>query len=153
MNQRPDVTQLLISLVMLGIETESIFIFFAVAFALDFATFKRHWKRGLAISLALVLASIPASVMSFYYMDFSHLPGMEGVPPELKPMMPIFVIICAIIFMLVLLPLRAIYYHVAVTEWEKIRPGSAMPALSGTGPIPWKAIGGGAIIGIVLGAF
>ena len=123
-----NLSQLFLLILYLAIEVGCL-IFFIVLTCLSIGAFRRTWRTALAFGLFNLLLGIPSTVAGIVYLDMSRF-NAGGVQPELLPVMHAAAAVFAIMLVLLCVPIRGLYYHVASVEWGAVR-GSTEEGLSG----------------------
>jgi membrane protease YdiL (CAAX protease family) len=150
---QPDLFQLFLSLVYLGIEF-ACFVFIAVLTALTWRQIRFTWKAGLAIAVMLFVLGLPSVLLALAYLDLSGT-GRE-IPAHLRGFVQVAAGVAALGITVVQIPLRAAYLHVAAAEWGRVRPSAApteprpyLAALAGPARTRRLGIAVGAGVGLV----
>ena len=152
----PDITQLLVSILLLGVQA-GIFAFFVVIASLTYQQFRSTWRPALAFGIFIFILSLPPSILAFAHLD------MGKIAPTLPPDSRSIAYVCAVVFgiaiLIVCIPIRGLYLHVAAVEWSRLRgnPPTAttremLAALAGPRTTRSLSIVVGAIIGVICAA-
>jgi membrane protease YdiL (CAAX protease family) len=121
-------------------------LFFLVMTGLSYRLIPRTWKRGLLLGALVSALWIPLAMLAVIHVDFSS--QRQDVPLDAEPFVRVLLALIFLAVLIALIPLRAAYYHVAKTEWSRLR-GHFDFALTG----PPRSRLRGAIIGILVGLF
>lgn len=140
----PSLVNFLILAGLLAVEL-GCFIFYIVATCLSFREMRLTWRRAIVISAALALLMLPSIIVSLVHLDVSRF--LQNQPPAMFPLFRAMMVLFVILYIVALLPIRAMYYHVAKTEWARVR-GSWPESLAGPRPSRRLSV----IVGVAVGA-
>jgi membrane protease YdiL (CAAX protease family) len=141
MPQQPDVFDLLVLLFLLAVEGACL-IFFLLMTGLSYRLIARTWKRGLLLGAGVSALWIPLAALAVVCVDFSS--QRQDIPRNVEPFVRVFLALIFLAVLVALVPLRATYYHVAKSEWSRVR-GNFDRALAG----PPRS----RLLGIIVGMF
>lgn len=143
-NNQPTPFDLLVLLFIMGVELLCL-VFFPLMTGLSWRLIRYTWKRGVLLGAGISLLWLPMFIVGVATIDFSS--QRQDLPESMDPVVRIIAGVVLGCILVLLIPLRATYYHVAKSEWARIR---GTLELSLAGPPRTRLLGIGVGIGVGL---
>lgn len=113
-----EILDLLMMLILLSIEGACL-IFYGVMTAFSYRLVARTWNRGLLFGAVVSVLWLPLALLAVFGVDLKAIQADLSYGAEI--FIRFFLVFLVLIGLVVLVPLRAAYYHVAKSEWSLLR--------------------------------